>query len=88
MKFQLLIKPTIVKNKTFLAFKHSDVVFIMLVNVKMPTVVGILTFMSMIKVMLSCVEHEKSPLTSGPGYIVTYFILTLFKEENTFSDTR
>ena len=33
-------------NKTFLAFKLSDVVFIMLINVKMPTIVGILTFMS------------------------------------------
>ena len=32
-----------------LAFKLSDVVFIMLINVKMPTNVGILTFMSMIK---------------------------------------
>ena len=35
-----------VKVKTFLAFKLSDVVFIMLINVKMPTIVGILTFMS------------------------------------------
>ena len=29
-------------------FKLSDVVFMMLINVKMPTIVGILTFMSMI----------------------------------------
>ena len=34
---------------TFLAFKRSDVVFIILINVKMPTIVGILTFMSMIE---------------------------------------
>ena len=31
----------------------------MLINVKMPTIVGILTFMSMINFMLSSVEHEK-----------------------------
>ena len=37
----------------FLAFKHSDVVFILLINVKMPTIVGILTFMSMVSFILS-----------------------------------
>ena len=31
----------------------------MLINVKMATVVGILTFMSMINIMLSLVEHKK-----------------------------
>ena len=31
----------------------------MLINVKMPTIVGILTFMSMINFIFSCVEHEK-----------------------------
>ena len=35
-------------KKTFLAFKLSDIVFIMLINVKMPPIVVILTFMSMI----------------------------------------
>ena len=44
----------------FFAFKLSDVVFIMLINVKMPTPVGILTFMSMKMFMLSWIEHEKS----------------------------
>ena len=44
MKFQL---------KRFLVFKFSDVVIIMLINVTMPTIVGILTFMSMINFMLS-----------------------------------
>ena len=33
----------------------------------MPTIVGILTFMSRKKFMLSWVEHEKSFITSGPG---------------------
>ena len=42
------------KHKIYniLAFKLSDV-FIMLINVKMPKIVGILTFMSMINFMLS-----------------------------------
>ena len=53
--------------KTSLASKCSDVVFIMLINVKMPTIVGILTFMSMINFMLNFVEHEKSFITLGPG---------------------
>ena len=39
--------------KKFLALSLSDVVFIMLINVKMPTIVGILTFMSMINFVLS-----------------------------------
>ena len=55
------------KNKTFLAFKLSDVLFFMLINVKMTTIVGILTSMRMINVMLSRVEYEKSFITSGPG---------------------
>ena len=50
-KFKLL-KTTKMLIKNFLAFKLSDV-FIMLINVKMPTIVRILTFMSMINSMLS-----------------------------------
>ena len=42
------------------------VVFIMLINVKMSTIVGILTFMSRINVVLSLVEHEKRFITWGP----------------------
>ena len=37
----------------FLALSLSDVVFIMLINVKRPTVVGILTFMNRINFVLS-----------------------------------
>ena len=51
-KFQLIIKARMPKIKAFLASKLSDVVFIMLINVKMPTVVGILTFISMINQLL------------------------------------
>ena len=39
--------------KKFLALSLSDDVFIMLINVKMPTIVGILTFMSRINFVLS-----------------------------------
>ena len=53
MKFQLLIKTEIPKVKKFLALSLSDVVYIMLVNVKMPRIVGILTFMSRINFVLS-----------------------------------
>ena len=50
-----------------LALSISDVVFIMLVNIKMPTIVGILTFMSRINLVLSWVEYEKSFKTFGPA---------------------
>ena len=39
--------------KRFLALSLSDVVFIMLINVKMSTIVGILTFMCRINFVLS-----------------------------------
>ena len=44
--------------------------FFPLIHVKMPTIVGILTFMSGENFLLSCVEHEKSFITSGPGLSV------------------
>ena len=52
-KFQLPIKIKISKNKEILALCLSDVVFIMLINVKMPTIVGISKFMSRINFVLS-----------------------------------
>ena len=55
------------QNKTFIAFKLSDVEFIMLINVKMSTIVGILIFMSMINFKLSQVEHEKCFITLEAG---------------------
>ena len=39
--------------KKFLALSLSDVVYIMLINVQMPTIVGILTFMSRLNFVLS-----------------------------------
>ena len=46
-------KTKILTKKMFLALSLSDNVFIMLINVKMPTIVGILTFMSRINFVLS-----------------------------------
>ena len=53
--------------KEFLALSLSDVVFFMLINIKMPKNVGIVTFMSRLNFMLTWVEHRKSFITSGPG---------------------
>ena len=66
MKFITLIKLKCRKINTFFAFKLTDIIFIMLVNVKVPTIVGILTLMSMINFMLHLGEHEKSCIISGP----------------------
>ena len=41
----------------------------MLINVNMPTTVGILTFMSRINFVLGSVEYEKSFITSGPDIL-------------------
>ena len=53
-KISTLIKTKIQTNEEVsLALSLSDVVLIMLINVKMPTIVGIITFMSRINFMLS-----------------------------------
>ena len=49
---------TALKTKIVFFFKLQDV-FIMLINVKMLTIVGILTFICMIHIMLSKGEHKK-----------------------------
>ena len=67
MKFQLLIKTKIPQNNDFsFAFSLSDVVFIMLINVKMPTIVDILLFMSMINFVLSWAWKKFYNLGPGP----------------------
>ena len=53
MIFQLLTKIKMLKKKIYLALTFSDVVFILLINVKMPTIVGILTFISRIDITCS-----------------------------------
>ena len=57
MKMKLLIESKVVKIKIFLALKLSDVVhaFILLINIKMPTIiiVGIFKVISRVKLTLS-----------------------------------
>ena len=69
-KFQLLIKTNMLKNKEVSCFKSLSYVFIMLINVKMPTIVGILTFMSRI-ISCSAELSMKSFITSGPVFGVS-----------------
>ena len=52
--------------------------------VKMPTIVGILTFMCRINFVLSRVEHEKSFITSGPGFLASmlkFLVLITYAQE-------
>ena len=56
----------------FLALSLQHVVFIMLINIKMPTIVGILTFMSRMNFMVSTVEYGKSFITSGPDSNIVF----------------
>ena len=49
--------------------------FFPFINVKMPTIVGILTFMSRKNFMLNGVEHEKSFITSGPACLASQGLL-------------
>ena len=65
--YLLLIKIKCWKTKPSLAFKLSCYVFIMLINVEMPTLVGVLTFISMSMIISCSVEMSiKCFLTSGP----------------------
>ena len=54
--------------------------FFPLIYVKMPTIVGILTFMSGENFMLNWVEHEKSFITSGPVLFSAFVVLTAKSE--------
>ena len=60
MKVNQFINAKIAKLMEFSGSNHQSQSFILLINVKMPTIVNILTFMSRINFMLSLVEHEKS----------------------------
>ena len=53
IKFQQLIKTKYRQIKKWLALSPSDVVFIILIIVKTPTIVGVLTFITRINFVLS-----------------------------------
>ena len=67
IKFEMLISVKNIKKFSFFQAQISLESIFLLINVKMPTTVGILTFISRKNFMLSGVEHEKSFITSGPG---------------------
>ena len=60
LKFQMLIRIKISRNSAFLGSDKPRILFFPLINVKMPTTVGILTFMSRKNFMLRRVEYEYS----------------------------
>ena len=55
------------KLSIFQAQISLECYFFLLISIKMPTIVGISTFMSRKKFKLSWVEHETRFITSGPG---------------------
>ena len=55
--------------KLFSCSTQLSMEFFRLKNVKILTIVGILTFMSKKNFMLSRVEHEKSFITSRPAHV-------------------
>ena len=57
------------KIKTFSAFKLSDVVYIMLTNVKMTNIFWLFNIYEHDKVHAQLSKHEGSFITSGPGYL-------------------
>ena len=67
----MLISIKISRNSAFLGSDKPGMLFFMLMNVKMPTLVGILTFMSMKSFMLNCgaLSMKNSLITSGPDLI-------------------
>ena len=70
-----MLNSTVHSNKNietyfFLAFKPPYVVLIMLIDVKMPTNVGILTFISRINFVLSSVEYAKCFIALEPGVVL------------------
>ena len=64
MKFKLFINTEIAKKSMGISgLNHES--HSLNVYIYMPTIVAILTFMSRINFRLSCVEYEKSFITSG-----------------------
>ena len=57
-KHELLNAHKYQEIKHFSGSYNASMLFFLLRNVKMPTVVGILTFMSRKNYMLSCLEHD------------------------------
>ena len=70
----MLISLNISRISAFSGSQKSRMLFFVLINVTMPTIVGIITFMSRKNFMLNCVEHEKFFITLGSGCEVIKFL--------------
>ena len=69
------------KNKIIHAFKLSDVVFIMLMNVKMATINGSLAFMSRINFVLNLVKlYNPRACPQGLGQGKGHFSLLIYTD--------
>ena len=51
----------------------------LVINMKMPTIVGIFIFISRENYMLSCVEHEKSFITSELAFSGGFFAKYMYE---------
>ena len=71
-EFVLWVKAFPEVIKLFACSTQLSMTFSLLIDVKMPIMFGIFLFSSSGNFMLSRVEHEKSFITSGPGYLVIY----------------
>ena len=68
MKFQMLISIKISTNSDFSGLDKPIMLVFLLINVKMPITVGILTFLSR-KISCSAELNMKFFTTSGPVYL-------------------
>ena len=58
-----------IKKPKSMKLNYQSQSIILVINVKMPRIVGILTLMSRINYLLSRVQHEKGFITTGPEVI-------------------
>ena len=74
----MLISIKVSRNSAFSGSGKPRMLFFLLINVKMPTFVGILTFMSRKIFMLSWVQHEISFISSEPFFASDFKRARLF----------
>ena len=67
----MFISIKISRNSAFSGSDKPRMLFFLLINVKMPTTVGIWTFLSKKNVMLSWDEHKNSFITSGTEFLLS-----------------
>ena len=64
----MLISINISSNSVFLGSDKPIMLFFLLINIKMPTIAGIVTFLSRNKFIFSLVEHDFI-IPSGPDFV-------------------